>query len=152
MDNSFPPSDYVLLQSIHDTSEAHFLCGLLESNGIIFHVDSKRKTSANLDMDALIQQFDIYVKDSDVVEARRLLQSCEEDEKDYEFEEFKERQEKSKRKAQRSIVPLFISVVFFGVANLPMMESATGLKYLLFGISLYFFSLLIFSFYKGDNR
>ena len=70
----------------------------------------------------------------------------------YEFEEFKERQEKSKREDQRSIVPLFISVVFFGVANLPMMESATGLKYLLFGISLYFFSLLIFSFYKGDNK
>jgi hypothetical protein len=90
-----------------------------------------------------------------VVEAKNLIEACNEEyAADDDLNELKEFQEERKKKIQRTskVMPLIISALFFGLANLPMKESAREFQYVLIGISLFFFILFIFSFLKAKDN
>ena len=148
--SSSPPPDFVLLQSIHDDTEIQFLCGLLESHGIEAHVEKRNILPDNPETKA-VARFDIFVKAEDVNEARSLIEVCNREyTADDDVKELKEFQEERKNKSQRAnkIMPMIVSAIFFGLANLPMKESAREFQYVLIGISLFFFLLFIFSLSK----
>ena len=151
---SSPPPDFVLLQSIHDDTEIQFLCGLLESHGIEAHVEKRNIVPEHPEINVMAR-FDIFVKAEDVNKARSLIEVCNREyAADDDVKELKEFQEERKNKSQRAnkIMPMIVSAIFFGLANLPMKESARVFQYVLIGISLFFLLLFIFSLSKAKVK
>ena len=93
-------------------------------------------------------RFTAYQTESDIAEAIKLLESSKAYDGDQELKDYTENSKKKGMIGSR-IISLAMSALFFAIANLPMKESFSIMKYVLLGASLFFVLIFIFSFRWG---
>lgn len=138
--------NFVLLMSSHDSSQVHFVHGLLESNGLGVFIDTKGIGLVTGEMDGPFTKCNIFVHEQDVADAKKLLESHEvKYEEDSEWKKDLSESQKKHRVFGR-ILGLLVTCIFGVLSYLSFRTSEDFMGYVLLGCSLLFCLVLVFSY------
>jgi len=143
-----PPEDFALLHSCYDPLETHFVTGLLESADITTYVVPMDSGPMADMIEVLAPCHKIFVHQNDFSQARKLIETQKSFEDDHEFHEFKRSFQKEKRRGAiwGRLLLLGFAAFLYAISYLPIKESASEMKYVCYGISLFLLGVLVFSF------
>jgi|LGVE01.1.fsa_nt_gb hypothetical protein len=137
--------DLVLLKTSNNSFEAHFIHDLLITNGIEVILDYKGVGYFSGTMDAPVIAYNIWVNVIDLEDAKTILYSKRDKNEDKQFQQFIAKQKNDAIVLGR-VLAIAASLFFLSISFLPIKASDIFMRYVLYGESLFFFLVFVFTF------
>ena len=150
-DNQSDREVFILLKDCNGTIESYFICGLLDSVGIEYEVETKGITPIMGDLEEPIPSVKIFVSKKDAPNSKKLLVKEKEDHDDIEFHAYKNEINRKGRIWGR-VVSILASIFFGSFLFFPIHESYKEMRYIFISISVLFLLFFAFQFdWKKKN-
>lgn len=139
------PDDFLLVKTSYDSTEAHFICGLLESNGIEVYMKSEGYEPHSGELDGVIPKHNIFVNQKFFIEAQKLLNDPKAED-DQEWTEFKNY--KKPTGIFSYALGILLAFIFYALSFLELKGPEIFVKYICYGAALVFLVLTLRTFYN----